>query len=149
MLESIANPDNVGGIFRNAAAFAVDVVLLDPATSDPLYRKTVRTSMAASLDVPFATLDGPAALMALRHAGLTLVALTAREPAQTLDSFRARHRGGRLALLFGNEGDGLSPEVLAAADHRVRIPTAGRSGSLNVAVAAGIALSRLTGFAPV
>lgn len=149
VLQSIANPDNVGGIFRNAAAFGVDAVLLDRATADPLYRKTVRTSMGASLEVPFAAIDGPGDLQAVRNAGLTVAALTAREPAETLDRFAARQRGGRLALLLGNEGDGLSPEVLAAADHRVRIPTSGRIDSLNVAVAAGIALSRLTAFGAV
>jgi tRNA G18 (ribose-2'-O)-methylase SpoU len=149
LLEAIANPDNVGGIFRNAAAFGVDAVLLDAATSDPLYRKTIRTSMSASLDVPFAALDWPRDCSAVRDAGLTVVALSARDPAETLDSFADRHRGGRLAVLLGNEGEGLSAEALAAADHRVRIPTTGRVDSLNVAVAAGIALSRLTDFTPV
>jgi tRNA G18 (ribose-2'-O)-methylase SpoU len=149
LLESIANPDNVGGIFRNAAAFGVDAVLLNAATSDPLYRKTIRTSMGASLDVPFATLAWPRDLVVVRDAGLTIAALSAREPAETIDRFAERHRGSRLALLLGNEGEGLSPEALGLADYRVRIPTAGRVDSLNVAVAAGIALARLTDFAPV
>ena len=54
VLEGVANPDNVGGIFRNAAAFAVDAVLLSPTSCDPFYRKAIRTSMAATLHVPFA-----------------------------------------------------------------------------------------------
>src|SRR5438034_2469648 len=63
ILEAAANPDNLGGVFRNAAAFAVDAVLLSPACCDPLYRKAIRTSMAATLRVPYATLEGwPAAL---------------------------------------------------------------------------------------
>jgi tRNA G18 (ribose-2'-O)-methylase SpoU len=149
LLESIANPDNVGGIFRNAAAFAVDAVLLNDATCDPLYRKTIRTSMGASLRVPFARLEWPDRLSDVRAAGFVLTALTPRQPAEALDRFCAAHRGDRVALLLGNEGSGVSHAAAAACDHRVRIPTAPNVDSLNVAVAAGIALSRLTVFADV
>ena len=149
LLESIANPDNVGGIFRNAAAFDVDAVLMNTVTSDPLYRKTIRTSMGASLRVPFARLDWPACLAEVRAAGFPIVTLTPHEPAQTLDRFAADHPGGRLALVLGNEGDGVSETTLAASDHRIRIPTSAAVDSLNVAVAAGIALARLTRFASV
>jgi tRNA G18 (ribose-2'-O)-methylase SpoU len=149
LLESIANPDNVGGIFRNAAAFGVDAVLLNALTADPLYRKTIRTSMGASLRVPFARLEWPACLAAVRTAGFTIVTLTPREPAETLDRFAAGRSSGRLALVLGNEGDGVSEATLAATDHRIRIPTTGDVDSLNVAVASGIALARLTRFASV
>lgn len=149
LLESIANPDNVGGIFRNAAAFDVDAVLMNAVTSDPLYRKTIRTSMGASLRVPFARLDWPACLAEVRAAGFPIVTLTPREPAQTLERFAAAHLSGRLALVLGNEGDGVSEATLAASDHRIRIPTSAAVDSLNVAVAAGIALARLTRFASV
>jgi tRNA G18 (ribose-2'-O)-methylase SpoU len=147
-LESIANADNVGGVFRNAAAFGADAVLLDAACCDPLYRKAIRTSMAASVRIPFARCDDwPAALAGLRAEGFTIVALTPREPALTLSAFAGSWRGGRIALLLGNEGDGLSETAEAAADCRVRIPTTRDVDSLNVVVAAGIVLSRLTDFA--
>jgi len=149
MLESIANPDNVGGIFRNAAAFGADGVLLDAATGDPLYRKAIRTSMAATLRVRFAYAQGPDVLPKLRARGFTVVALTPHEPAEALDRFLNRPRPARLVLLLGNEGAGLSTAVAAAADVRVRIPMNTDVDSLNVAVAAGIALSRLTRFADV
>ena len=78
-LEGVTNADNVGGVFRNAAAFGADAVLLDGASCDPLYRKAIRTSMAATLRVPFARLadrasEWPSALAALRGRGFTIVA---------------------------------------------------------------------------
>lgn len=149
MLEAIGNPDNVGGIFRNAAAFAADGVLLDRATADPLYRKAIRTSMAATLRVPFARVQSADVLPKLRALGYTIAALTPHELAEPLDRFAQKPRPQRLALLLGNEGDGLSAAAAASADVRVRIPMNTGVDSLNVAVAAGIALSRLTRFADV
>ncbi|HJZ70519.1 MAG TPA: RNA methyltransferase [Vicinamibacterales bacterium] len=145
-LEGVTNADNVGGVFRNAAAFDAGGVLLSPTTCDPLYRKAVRTSMGAALEVPFARAadaEWPALPAALRAAGFTVVALTPRQPSETLDEFVARPRSSRVALVIGGEGGGLTPTVEAAADHRVRIPISGRVDSLNVSVAAGIALWRL------
>lgn len=142
VLEAIANADNVGGVFRNVAAFGADAVLLDPSSCDPLYRKAIRTSMAATLVVPFARIKRwPGGLDTLRQRGFTIVALTPREPSQTLETFAG---SARLALLVGNEGVGLSPEADATADCRVRIPILPAVDSLNLAVATGIALSRLT-----
>jgi tRNA G18 (ribose-2'-O)-methylase SpoU len=149
MIESIANPDNVGGIFRNAAAFGVDGVLLDRATCDPLYRKAIRTSMGAVLRVPFARAEWADALPIVRSSGFTVVALTPSERAEPLDRFAENRRAEPLALLLGNEGTGLSDAAAASADARVRIPMTSDVDSLNVAVAAGIALSRLTRFADV
>lgn len=144
VLEGIGNADNMGGIFRNAAAFGADAVLLAPGCVDPLYRKAVRTSMAAVLGVPFAWLSAwPGELDELRARDFTVVALTPGEPARTLDDVAAAGRPGRLALLLGAEGPGLSQVVLDRADLRVRIPTTTAVDSLNVVVACGIALSRL------
>jgi tRNA G18 (ribose-2'-O)-methylase SpoU len=148
-LESIANPDNVGGIFRNAAAFGADGVLVDAATGDPLYRKAIRTSMGAVLRVPFARAEWSTTLPIVRAAGLKVVALTPHERAEPLERFAQDHRGERLALLLGNEGTGLSAGAAASADVRVRIPMKSAVDSLNVAVAAGVALSQLTRFADV
>jgi tRNA G18 (ribose-2'-O)-methylase SpoU len=145
VLEGVANPDNVGGIFRNAAAFAVDAVLLSPTSGDPLYRKAIRTSMAATLRVPFAWLaPWPDALVALRDSGFEIAALTPREPSQTLDDYASGPRPDRLALLFGAEGAGLSSAAETLASVRIRIPIVTAVDSLNVMVASGIALARLT-----
>lgn len=141
ILEGVGDADNVGGIFRNAAAFDVDAVLLSPTCCDPLYRKAIRTSMAATLRVPFARIEEwPAGLSSIREAGFTLVALTPRKPSEDLAAFAARARPQKVALLLGTEGAGLTPEAETAADVRVRIPIGEEIDSLNVAVAAGIAL---------
>jgi tRNA G18 (ribose-2'-O)-methylase SpoU len=143
VMEAIANADNVGGVFRNAAAFGAGGVLLSPTCCDPLYRKAIRTSMGAALQVPFARVEDagwPGVLAHLRRAGFTIVALTPREGSEILDAFSARPRPGKLALVVGSEGPGLTPAVESAADARVRIPISDDVDSLNVAVATGIAL---------
>jgi len=146
VLEGISNADNVGGIFRNAAAFGADGVLLSPTCCDPFYRKAIRTSMGAVLTVPFARCEEwPGALSQVRVAGFTIVALTPREPSESIDAFAPRARALRIALLAGAEGSGLSASVESAADVRVRIPIADGVDSLNVAVAVGIALYALAG----
>jgi len=145
VLEGVGNADNVGGVFRNAAALGADLVILSPGCCDPLYRKAIRTSMGASLRVPFVQVaDWPAALLRLRAAGFRLSALTPREPSEPLDSFASRPRAPKLALLVGSEGQGLSAAVESAADDRIRIPIARGIDSLNLAVATGIALEHLT-----
>lgn len=148
-LEGVSNADNVGGVFRNAAAFGADAVLLDTACCDPLYRKAIRTSMAATLRVPYARVahradEWPAALEDLRGRGFIRVALTPAGSARDLDDFARLPRPDRLALLLGAEGPGLSAAASAAADYHVRIPVNPDVDSLNLAVAAGIALYRLS-----
>ena len=144
VLENVANADNIGGVFRNAAAFGAGGILLSPGCCDPLYRKAIRTSMAASFQVPFARVtDWPEGLSAVRDAGFALVALT---PASSVDlrSFaQEARRPARVALLAGAEGSGLSAEVLKLANLSVRIPMAPGVDSLNLATATGIALQRL------
>jgi tRNA G18 (ribose-2'-O)-methylase SpoU len=149
VLEGVANADNVGSVFRNAAAFGVDAVLLSPGSGDPLYRKTIRTSMAHSLRVPFATFGGastpwPGCLEQLRQHGFELLALTPGEPSLDLAEYARRpERAQRFALLVGTEGDGLSDQAAALASFRLRIPMRPEVDSLNLAVATGIALSSL------
>lgn len=143
-LERVADPDNVGSTFRNALAFGAGGVVLDPASADPLYRKAVRTSMAAVLRVPFTRVNPwPSGLQTLRADGFAVVAFTPSASATTLDEMAASPPD-RMILLFGSEGGGLDDESLAAADLRVRIPIDPRGDSLNVAVAAGIALHRFS-----
>jgi tRNA G18 (ribose-2'-O)-methylase SpoU len=141
VLEQVSNADNVGGIFRNAAAFGTGAVLLGPCCADPLYRKAVRTSMGAAVRVPFAAMpEWPRDLAALHAAGFTLVALTPDRDAPPLTRL-----DGRVALLLGHEGDGLSAAALAHADMRARIPLAEGVDSLNVASAAAVGLYVLRG----
>jgi len=148
VLEAVTNPDNVGGVFRNAAAFDAGAVILSPTCCDPLYRKAIRTSMGATLRVPFARAgEWPGALSAIREAGFRLVAMTPRQPSVAIDDWRAARAGAKrvdkIALLVGTEGAGLSAEAESMADVRARIPIADGVDSLNLAVAVGIALHAL------
>ena len=140
--EQVANADNVGGIFRNAAAFGAGGVLLGPACADPLYRKAIRTSMGATLQAPFAAMeDWPADLSRLKALGFGLWALTPSADARPLWH---EDPPARVALLVGHEGEGLSEAALAAADVRARIPMAEGADSLNVATAVAVALYEIT-----
>jgi tRNA G18 (ribose-2'-O)-methylase SpoU len=147
VLEAVTNADNVGGVFRNAMAFEAGAVLLSPTCCDPLYRKAIRTSMGATLRVPYVRLDDwPASLSRVRAEGFVIVALTPRkalDPSEELDAFAATRHPRPIALLVGTEGAGLTPAAEAAADHRVRIPMGPGVDSLNLAVATGVALYTL------
>jgi tRNA G18 (ribose-2'-O)-methylase SpoU len=144
VLEGLSQADNVGSVFRNAAAFGVAAVLLDPACCDPLYRKALRTSMGTILHVPFARMTDTATdLGRLRDMGYRLVALTPSAAACPIDRLAERLADTRIALLVGTEGTGLSAALEAMADDRVTIPIAADVNSLNVATATGIALHRL------
>jgi tRNA G18 (ribose-2'-O)-methylase SpoU len=143
VLESVTNPDNIGGVFRNAAAFGTDAIVLAPGCGDPLYRKAVRVAMGGSLTVPFVHVaDWPGALARLKAHGYTLVALTPDSGAVEIGSVALSERMG---LLLGAEGDGLSAAARAVADVEATIGMAPGADSLNVATASGIALYRLCG----
>jgi tRNA G18 (ribose-2'-O)-methylase SpoU len=144
VLEDVGNPDNVGGVFRNARAFGAGGVLMNGGCSDPLYRKAIRTSMGASLEVPFAEVSPwPQALDDLRSLGFHVLALVPRA-ATRLDERLARLTPGTgVALLAGHEGHGLSGGVRAAADAEAGIPLAPGADSLNVSVAVAVALHEL------
>jgi tRNA G18 (ribose-2'-O)-methylase SpoU len=140
-LEGVTNPDNVGGVFRNAAAFGAEGVILSPGCGDPLYRKAARVAMGGSLAVPFVeTADWPAALARLKEAGFTLVALVPDADAVELRALRVPVR---VALLFGAEGEGLGAATRTAADVVATIGMTPGADSLNVATASGIALYHL------
>lgn len=139
MLEGLTNHDNVGGIFRNAAAFGASAVLIDGPTCDPLYRKAIRVSVGGALVVPFARAHTSAALIeAARAAGFRLLALSPRSDAVRL--YGLADVGERVALMLGSEGPGLSADAMAAADQLVKVEMAPGFDSLNVATTSGIAL---------
>lgn len=143
VLEGVGDAENLGSIFRNAAALGVGAVLLAAGCGDPLYRRSVRVSMGTVLLVPFTDLPGtwPEQVELLRDKGFTVVALTPGRKATALR--HADLAGRRVALLLGSEGPGLSDEALAAADLRLRIPMAAGVDSLNVATAGAIAFAAL------
>ena len=143
VLCGISNHDNMGSIFRNAAAFEADCVIMDETSCDPLYRKAIRVSVGATLKVPFAQ-QGPieAIIETLQDAGFTLFGLSP----SGLTSINSVQPAQRTALLLGTEGEGLPPALLQQLQ-TARIPMSSDFDSLNVATASGIALSRLSRFA--
>jgi tRNA G18 (ribose-2'-O)-methylase SpoU len=145
VLERVVDPDNVGSVFRSAEAFGVDAVLLSPGCCDPFYRKAIRTSSGAALVVPCAAAaPWPDAIDRLRATGFVVAAMTPGDAATDIGTFVATPAArGRVAVLLGTEGHGLTGDALARADIHLRIPMAGALDSLNIATAAGIALHRL------
>ena len=144
LVEGVSDNENLGALFRNAAAFGIDGVLLDPTTADPLYRRSVRVSSGHVLRIPFARRrDWPAAPSpASRAQGFEVVALTPSPSADDLRTLGARHTLGPPRR---RRGPRPVARALAAADRRVRITMAPGVDSLNVATAAAIALHHLAG----
>ncbi|MDB5498194.1 MAG: methyltransferase [Phenylobacterium sp.] len=138
-LVGIANHDNMGGLFRNAAAFGADAVVLDADCCDPLYRKAIRVSVGAALTTPFAR-GGEASDLAgrLAAAGFSLVALSPGGKTDLADLMPA----ARTAVLFGAEGPGLPASVMERSE-TVRVEMAGGFDSLNVATTSGIVLHHM------
>lgn len=140
VLEGVGDHENLGAVFRNAAAFGIDGVLLGPGCSDPLYRRSVRVSMGHVLRVPFASLSPwPDGLELLRDNGFTVLAMTP----SAADPISSASGAERVAVMLGSEGPGLTAEAIKAADAAVRIPMAEDVDSLNVATAGAVAFFAL------
>lgn len=132
----ISNHDNVGSLFRNAAGFRADAVLLDETCCDPLYRKALRVSVGSVLTTPYArggSADG--LLGALADQGFEIWALSPGGTVEIGDVQPAR----RVALVMGTEGEGLPASILTRFKS-ARIAQAPDLDSLNVGTASGIAL---------
>ncbi|WP_204284692.1 TrmH family RNA methyltransferase [Microbispora amethystogenes] len=142
VLEDLVDHGNVGAIFRCAAALGVGAIVLSPRCADPLYRRAVKVSMGAVFAIPYARMtDWHGGLAEVRAAGFRLLALTPDQSAVPLDEVPL---SGRVALMLGSEGDGLSSHWLREADQPVCIPMSPRAmdlgvDSLNVVAAAAVA----------
>lgn len=138
IVERVNDHENLGVLFRNAAAFGIDAVLLDAQCADPLYRRCVRVSIGHVCTVPWTRYES---LSEVRDAGFTVFALTPARDAQSIESVVWPQR---CAVMVGAEGPGLSDQALTEADARVRIPMRDGVDSLNVATAAAVAFHRCT-----
>jgi RNA methyltransferase, TrmH family len=139
ILDGVQDPGNVGTIARTAVAFGAAGLVALPGTADLANPKTVRGAMGALFQLPHCHADDAATLGMLAQRGIALWAM-----AMDGDPLESGPPIGPLALLFGNEGAGIRPELLARAARRVTIPIVAGAESLNVAVAAGIALHQVT-----
>jgi tRNA G18 (ribose-2'-O)-methylase SpoU len=143
VLENVADPTNVGAIFRSVAAIGADAVLVTASCSDPFYRRAIRVSMGTVLQVPWTRLgDWASARELLTASGFHVAALALEPGAVALRDFAAT-APDRVALVLGAEGSGLTPEAVAAADTIVQIPMAHGIDSLNVAATAAVAMFAL------
>ena len=134
LLENLQDPGNMGTILRTSEGAGVTGIIMNRESVDPYNPKVIRSTMGAIFRVPFVIVDdfGPV-LSALKEAGVTTYA--AHLDGQ--EFYRQDYRGG-CAFFIGNEGNGLSAELTAQADRRIRIPMKGQVESLNAAVAATV-----------
>ena len=140
VIENVVDPTNVGAIFRSAGAIGADAILVTPRCSDPFYRRAIRVSMGTVLQVPWTRVgEWPETRQLLSSAGFEIAALALTPDAISLRDFQAR-LPERLALVLGAEGEGLTPEAIAAADTVVQIPMKHGIDSLNVAAASAVAM---------
>ena len=148
VLENIMNPTNLGAVFRSAAALGIDGVLLTPACTDPLYRRSVRVSMGTVFQIPWAYIgeelaQWPHPGMERLHAlGFKTAAMALRDDSVSIDDPRLMAEE-KLAIVLGTEGDGLAADTIANCDYTVRIPMSHGVDSLNVAAASAVAFWQL------
>jgi RNA methyltransferase, TrmH family len=144
-LDRVQDPGNVGSVIRSAAAFGVTSVACSPGCADPFSPRAIRASAGQALRLPIA---GNLALSELAPAFVAQRGEVAGAAADGTLPFRDWRPRLPLLLAFGNEGDGLAPEIAGAATTLVRIPLSGGVESLNIAVTCGIILASLAGVAP-
>ena len=141
VLEDIQNPTNVGAIFRSAAALGMDAVLLTPACSNPLYRRSCRVSMGTVFQIPWTYLE-EGWTEKLRAMGYKTAAMALRDDSYSIDAPELRAEE-KLAVVLGSEGDGLADGTIATCDYTVKIPMFHGVDSLNVAAASAVAFWEL------
>jgi len=141
LVQGLADPQNLGSILRSARAFAVDLVVLDRRGADPLERRAIRAAMGHGFAQPLAlAADLHAAVTLLKSLGASILAATVSPRAVPVN---AVPRVDRQVLMVGNEGDGLPPALLAAADLELTIPISPEVDSLGVAAATAVLLHAL------
>lgn len=148
VLENVVNPTNVGAIFRSAAALGMDAVLLTPACSNPLYRRSIRVSMGTVFQIAWTYIGRDATqwpgdgMNLLESFGFKTVAMALTDDSVSIDD-PCLKSADKLAVVLGTEGDGLSSDTIARCDYTVRIPMSHGVDSLNVAAASAVAFWQL------
>ena len=141
VLENIQNPTNVGAIFRSAAALGMDAVLLTPACSNPLYRRSCRVSMGTVFQVPW-TYMSENWMEELKALGFKTAAMALKKDSYAIDD-PALRSVDKLAVILGTEGEGLLDSTIDNSDFTVKIPMYHGVDSLNVAAASAVAFWEL------
>ncbi len=139
VLEGLADPTNVGAVFRSAAALGIDAVCLTDTCCDPLYRRAVRVSMGTVFQIPWTRIDS---VLQLKAMGFKTAAMALSDNSVSIEDPELCSEE-RLAIIIGNEGRGLSAETVSSSDYTVRIPMSHGVDSLNAASAAAVAFWQL------
>ena len=139
MLEGLADPTNVGAVFRSAAALGIDAVCLTDTCCDPLYRRAVRVSMGTVFQIPWTRIDS---VLQLKAMGFKTAAMALSDNSVSIEDPELCSEE-RLAIIIGNEGRGLSAETVSSSDYTVKIPMSHGVDSLNAASAAAVAFWQL------
>ena len=155
ILENVQNPTNVGAIFRSAAALNMEAVLLSPGCSDPLYRRASRVSMGTVFQIPWTFIRDSnemrckreviwpkQAIAELKKLGYKTAALALTDDSVSIDDSELM-KEEKLAVILGNEGEGLENGTIALCDYTVKIPMTHGVDSLNVASASAVAFWQL------
>ncbi|NLT08692.1 MAG: RNA methyltransferase [Ruminococcus sp.] len=144
VLEDVMNQTNVGAIFRSAAALGFDAVVLTPASSDPLYRRSIRVSMGTVFQLPWTYLSSgaPDYIDELHRYGFATAAMALRKDTVSISDTKLRSEK-KLAVILGTEGEGLCESTIDASDYTIKIPMAHGVDSLNVAAASAVAFWEL------
>lgn len=142
-LNNITDPENVGLIVRNAGAFGADAIIVDGRTCSPYYRKSVRVAMGVIFNLPLAY-EGSLVpkLKWLKKEFGTRIIVTS--PAARNKNISNIDTSGNICLVFGNEGEGVSPEISRLADLKVKIPVSSWVDSINVACASSVFLHHVS-----
>lgn len=155
ILENVQNPTNVGAIFRSAAALNMGAIFLSPGCSDPLYRRASRVSMGTVFQIPWTFIRDSnemrckreviwpkQAIAELKKLGYKTAALALTDDSVSIDDSELM-KEEKLAVILGNEGEGLESETIALCDYTVKIPMTHGVDSLNVAAASAVAFWQL------
>ncbi len=149
IFEAITDSTNIGALFRSAAAFEIDAVLITPTCCDPLCRRAIRVSMGTVFQVPWGVIGDTArdwpmpAIDLLKSYGFKTVAMALSDNSVSIDD-NALLKEEKLAIILGTEGDGLSKSTIAKSDYTAKIPMAHGVDSLNVAAAGAVAFYQLS-----
>ena len=148
LLDNIQDPGNVGTIIRSAFAFGIESVILTESCADPHNPKTIRASMGAVFRQQVNILT-PEALLGLKRSGTRFIGTSSDRglPDNTIVPLREalKLNLNNAIIMFGNEGNGISEDVLALCDEMITIPLAADCDSLNVSVAASIIMWEVKG----
>ncbi|RLQ91917.1 RNA methyltransferase [Planomicrobium sp. Y74] len=139
LIDAVQDPGNIGTMIRTASAAGIDAVILGKGCADPFNPKTVRSAQGSHFQIPVIRGELGEWVPQLKNAGIPVFG-TALQRAIPVHEAETKEQ---FALIVGNEGSGVAPELLQQTEQNLMVPLYGSAESLNVAVATGILLYSL------